>query len=136
MLMMSIIQQDSLTQFITPTVVTGTSSSIKVHGFLSGNTIGLVLLNKDSSSAASGTVFVESTNTHPLRCIYMSASSLTSKTIRLAGVSFVGGNSSYQGTYTEVSFSNNGTGFDVTLNFAEVAYCRLLVPTLTIPSYT
>lgn len=119
MMMMSIIQQDSSTQFITPTVVAGSSSSIKVHGFLSGSTIGLLLINKDSNSAASGTVFVESTNTDPLKCIYLSGSSLTSKNVTLAGMTFIGGNATPQGTYTEVSFSNpTKTGFNVTLNFA------------------
>ena len=120
MMMMSIIQQDSSTQFITPTVVAGSSSSIKVHGFLlSGSTIGLLLINKDSNSAASGTVFVESTNTDLLKCIYLSGSSLTSKNVTLAGMTFIGGNATPQGTYTEVSFSNpTKTGFNVTLNFA------------------
>ena len=72
-----------------------------------------------------------------MSCIYLSASSLNSKTVTLAGLSFVGNNSVPQGTFTEIKFNNtNGTGFSVTLNHAEVAYCRLLLPSFTIPSYT
>ena len=137
MLMMSIIQQDTNTRFITPTQTAGTSSSIKVHSFLSGDVISLVLLNKDVNTSASGTVFVESTNRDQMSCIYLSASSLNSKTVTLAGLSFTGNNSAPQGTFTEIKFNNtNGTGFSVTLNHAEVAYCRFLLPSFTIPSYT
>jgi hypothetical protein len=100
LLMMSIIQQTSNTYFLSPSVLQGSSSSIKVHALKAGNTVSLILLNKDTNSSASGVVTLNSSSRADVSCIYLSATSLSSKTVTLAGMSLTSGNSTLQGSYT------------------------------------
>ena len=135
MLLMSIIQQDSNPRFLTPNVVSAGSASIKVHAILSGDIVSLVLINKDINTNATGTVFVNSTNHDPIRCLYLTGTSLSSKTVSLAGYTFAAGNATPQGNFSEVSFPNqNGNGYNINLAHAEIAYCRMLTPSLSIPT--
>ena len=54
-----------------------------------------------------------------MSCIYLTASSLSSKNVTLAGMSLTSGNSVLQGTYTEKVFNNtDGNGFRISLNYA------------------
>jgi len=100
--MMSIIQQSTSTFFLSPSVFQGSSSNIKVHALKAGNTVSLVLLNKDTNSSAAGVIKLNTTSKADVSCIYMSATTLSSKTVTLAGMSMTSGNATLQGSYTEM----------------------------------
>lgn len=88
MLMMSMINNWSY-KFTTQTVTAGTSGSIKIYGFYLLSQQGFLLINKDTNPSASGVVQINAASSYNMSCMYMSASSLSSKNISIAGYYFV-----------------------------------------------
>ncbi len=117
MLMMSIIN-NFLYSFTTQTVISGTSDSIKVYGFYSQTQQGFLFINKDTNPNASGVVQINSISSFNISCIYMSASSLSSKNITIAGYSFIPGNFSIQGNFALFNYTPDDTGYKVPLKYA------------------
>jgi hypothetical protein len=92
--------KDGGPEIIQPTMESFISSQIKVFGYTTGDIFKVLLINKDTNTSLNGTVQIKSDLTMALKCIYMQAPSLTSKTgITIAGYNFVGGNSTVNGTY-------------------------------------
>jgi hypothetical protein len=101
-----------------------------VYGFTSGIKVSFLIINKDTNPLASGAVQINMITDLQMNCIYMSASSLTSKNITLAGYSFIGGNSTPQGNYTSFNYNNSNNIFMVSLNYSSVAFCTVPLPNL------
>jgi hypothetical protein len=117
MLMMSIIN-NMLYTFTTQTVTSGTSDSIKVYGFYSLTQQGFLFINKDTNPNASGVVQINIATSYNISCMYLTASSLSSKNITIAGYSFIPGNFSTQGNFALFNYSPDDTGYKVPLKYA------------------
>lgn len=84
---------------IRPTITSGTSSSIKTYYLDYGSYDGVLMLNKDMNTGASGVVNVKLVDQSGLNCIYLSADNLSSTAMKIGNYSFVAGNAVPQGTF-------------------------------------
>lgn len=112
-----------------PTVVSGTSSKIKAYGFDNYDEYGILILNKDNSTSANGTVDVKISITTGLRCMYLSAPSLSStEGISFNGYSFVSNSSVPVGEFVSKTFVIDSNGmYSIPLNYSQAAYCKTIV---------
>jgi hypothetical protein len=84
-----------------PLITAGSSSSIKAYGFLIPTQLQIVLINKDTNPNASGVVNVTVNSTDYIKCLYLTAPSLSATSgVTWMGYSFISGNSVPQGNYT------------------------------------
>lgn len=118
-----------------PQVTAGSSGAIKVYGFTVSAQTQIVLLNKDTSANASGVVQVLVQSTDVLKCLYLSASSLSATAnITWAGYSFIGGTSAPQGNYTFFNYLPASAGvYNVPLNYSQAALCYIGSTTQNFP---
>jgi hypothetical protein len=125
-LLLSIIVNNNSPYVIIPTVDSGTSSKIKAYGFDDYGDYSILILNKDTSPSANGTVDVKMSHTTGIRCMYLSAPSLSSTSgISLNGYTFTSNSSYPQGEFVmkTILVSSNGM-YSVPLSYSEVVYCK------------
>lgn len=110
-----------------PQVTAGSSGAIKIYGFTIATQTQIVMLNKDTNPNATGVVQVLIQSTDVLKCLYLSASSLSATTnITWAGYTFIGGNSTPQGNYTIFNYLPVSAGvYNVPLNYSQAAMCYI-----------
>jgi hypothetical protein len=124
--LMAIIINNFQPWIMIPTVVSGTSSKIKAYGFDNYGYYAVLILNKDTSPSANGTVDVKISYTTGIRCMYLSAPSLSSTSgISLNGYTFTSNSSYPQGEFVmkTILVGSNGM-YSVPLNYSEVVYCK------------
>ena len=98
-LLLAVIANNYNPYIIRPTIISGTSSSIKTYYLDYGSYDGVLLLNKDMNTGASGVVDVKLTDQSGLNCIYLSADNLSSTVMKIGNYSFMAGNAVPQGTF-------------------------------------
>ena len=111
-----------------PLVTPGTSSSIKVYYLDYWSYTGVLILNKDTSTSASGVVNVVMKDKTGLNCLVLSASSLSATSgFTFAGMNWGAGNYMPQGTYNELRINADGSGvYVVPVNYSQMVFCRTL----------
>ena len=113
---------------IRPTMTSSASASIKAYYLDYSTYFGVLILNKDTNSSASGQVEVKMTDPSGLNCFYFSADNLSSTKATIGGYSFVGGNSTPQGLFSSLKVLQNPITktYSVPLNYSQVAFCKTL----------
>lgn len=123
-------------QIILPSVVNGTSSSIKVYGFTIPNQFITLIINKDSNPSASGVVNLLIYSNDQLECLYLTAPTLSETTnIKWAGYNFVGNSSTPQGSYSSIFYQSNNNSYQVQVNYSQVVLCYAGNPYQSFPDY-
>ena len=118
MLLLSIIRYSSPVSMGIPTVYPGASNNIKIYSFNNSANIGFLLINKDINPNASGIIQINMKSPNLMKCLYMSASSLTSSSLTLGGYYFIGNNSAPQGNFSQPTFTNVNNQFNIPLNYS------------------
>ena len=94
------IVNDYYPYIIRPTVVQGSSPSIRAYYLDYWSHFGVLLLNKDTNTSASGFVDVTMSNSAGLFCTYLKAPSLNATSgFTYANYTFAPGNAAPQGTF-------------------------------------
>ena len=117
---------------IRPTMAAKASQSIKVYYLDYWSYYGVLILNKDTSTAANGEVEVIMTDKTGLHCIYLSASNLSATSgFSYGGYSFISNNSIPQGLFTQVLILPDPatSNYFVPVNYSQAVYCRTVVAT-------
>ena len=110
---------------IRPIVTAGSSTKIKAYGLDFYTRYGVLILNKDTNPAASGTVQVKISYFSGMNCMYLEASSLDATTgWTLGGLQFGSNSAVPTGNFTEVWVDVDNSGFyNIPLGFAQVVFC-------------
>ena len=131
----------SMLSYVSPTVgmpqvTAGSSGAIKIYGFTISRQTQVVMLNKDTNPNATGVVQLLIQSTDVLKCLYLSASSLSATTnVTWAGYTFIGGTSAPQGNYTIFNYLPSAAGvYSVPLAYAQAALCYLGSTTQNFPT--
>lgn len=133
----------SMLSYVSPTVgmpqvTAGTSGAIKVYGFIIATQTQIVMINKDVNPNATGVVQLLIQSNDALKCLYLTASSLSAATnITWAGYTFIGGTSAPQGNYTVLSYTPSANGvYNIPLAYAQAALCYFGNPNQNFPNAT
>lgn len=133
----------SMLSYVSPTIgmpqiTAGSSSSIKIYGFTISTQTQVVMINKDVNPNATGVVQLLIQSNDVLKCLYLTASSLSATTnITWAGYTFIGGTSAPQGNFTLFSYSPSANGvYNIPLAYAQAALCYFGNPNQNFPNAT
>jgi hypothetical protein len=107
-------------------MTSGTSSRINVYFLDYWSYYGVLILNKDTNTSASGYVEVSMKDITGLHCIYLSAANLTSTSnFSFSGYSFEPGTAAPQGTFAPLSIMPGANGiYSVPVNYSQVVFCK------------
>ena len=114
---------------VIPSISGGISSKIKAWGFETVDKFRVVILNRDQNTTLNGVAFiqVQSRPSSMMRCIYMSAPSLSSKgeDITIGGYKYNPNNSTPTGSFDETVYEYDSLigGYKVNIKYAQVASC-------------
>lgn len=113
---------------IRPTMTAGTSSSIKVYYLDYWSYFGVLIINKDTNTSASGNVAVTMSDKTGLHCLYVSASSLSATSgFTFAGYNFIPGTSQPQGLFKQFEYQPDSSGvYQVAVNYSQMVFCRTM----------
>jgi len=125
-LLLAVIANNYNPYIIRPTLTSGSSSSIKAYYLDYGSYDGVLILNKDTNTGASGTVDVKLGDPSGLYCMYLSADNFSSTTMNIGNYSFTSGNAQPQGSFFNPKVQQNPGNqiYSVPLNYSQVVFCK------------
>jgi len=102
--------------------------NIKVYGLDYYSTYGFIILNKDTDPSKNGQVRLSIWSKSGVSCIYLTAASLSSTSVKLGNVEFVANNSNFVGNYSSFNYYPDASDgyYYVNVSYAQAVFCKSL----------